>query len=225
MARFCTIEGVDGSGKSHLAARLQRHVASSGIGERVVVLRKDDHGHSLSPWVQRRLKRMHELTWSYNPDEPVWHYSRQYWLHALASWYALFHDQVVAPQLERNAVVVVDGWYFKHQARFHLSGIPALIQMADLVFGSLPQPDAVLLLDTPIEHAAQRKAADSKPSEHGAFDGGHSRDAASFVAYQGRSNDQLYSLVDTHDAHVHSVASNAEPVALLDLLLLGKGAS
>ena len=213
MAEFSTIEGIDGAGKSHLLSRL------TTVPSQVTALSKNDPPHTGNTWLDRRLALMHDLTWGYDHAEPVWDYPAHYWLHSLAAWYALFHYAHVAPALDRDRPVVVDGWYFKHQARMTLSGDERLVSQAQAVFSALPQPDRVVLLTTTAEVATTRRAGTSKPSEHGAFTTKRATtSSAAFTDYQTRTARALEELLDAHPAPVHTLPSTADETDLLPLL-------
>lgn len=212
MAEFWTIEGIDGAGKSHLLSRLATSTSQ------VTALCKDDLPRTGNAWVDRRLSQMHHLTWSYDQAESVWDYPVHYWLYSLAAWYTLFHHAHVAPALDRVRPVVVDGWYFKLQARMTLSGDDRLVSHAEDVFSALPQPDRIVLLSTPAEVATTRRSGTSKPSEHGAFTTKKATtSSATFTDYQTRTARALEELLSEHQAPVHTLHSTAD-TDLLPLL-------
>lgn len=255
MNGFCVVEGVDGSGKSHLVRAVRDHVVggrshppeisavpsppsppggsapAAGLS-RVTALLKDDLAVSDGSWTGDRLAAMHALTWSYQEDEPVWDYSRRYWLHTLCAWFELVHQAVVAPAAA-TGVVLMDGWHLKHLARFSLSDDTALIQEATAAFGALPQPDLVIVLDTPTDHITNRKTT-SKPSERGAFDNpadsagagsggvaggvGSRTPLAQFAGYQGRTAAALEKLLAGRSGVARLPGSHADPAAVLALM-------
>jgi len=218
VGEFCTVEGVDGAGKSHLINVLRAHLRRCADPD-IVVVGKDDSRLDGHGWAERRMATMHALTWGYDPAEPVWDYPVGYWLHSLAAWYTLFYDQYVAGPLGEGKTVLTDGWYFKHLARFHLSEDPAFIAQADQVLGSLAQPGRVLKLATPIGLAAHRRGSGSKPSEHGAFHTGRPHtDQGSFMTYQTRTARMLDTLLAAHSATVHTITPPTRASAVLNLL-------
>lgn len=213
MGEFWVVEGIDGAGKSHLLSRL-----ANKTGE-VVVLCKDDRPLGTDTWADERLAAMHRLTWGYDYAEPVWHYPARFWLYSLAAWFELFHHVYVAPALTDGRLVVVDGWYFKHQARMVLSGDEELVALAAQVFFALPQPDQVVKLSTPPDLAAVRRSGSSKPSEHGAFVTGRAaKSERDFTAYQTRTGQALDELLQQHSAPVHVLDSSTACDSLLSLL-------
>jgi thymidylate kinase len=193
---WCVIEGIDGSGKSALTAALAKD-------PRLTVVLKDDPGPP-TEMVDERLAAMHRLAWSYDNAEAVWTYPRRYWLHTLAAWFWLFHHHRLADLVaEPGAVVVTDGWYFKHLARFQASGDDGFAAAAAEVFGELPQPDVVVLVDTPPRVAQERLGGAVKPSEAGAFgDPDAAHDLSGFVDYQARTRAALGEILDRHSALV-----------------------
>lgn len=219
MPNFCVIEGTDGAGKSHLAAQLEMFLRAGYSTEHAtIVARKDGSLPAITEHARERLLTMRGLAWDYPPDEAVWTYPRRYWLHTLAAWYELFHHEVVAPELARGATVIVDGWYFKHHARFRLSGDAGLTAEADAAFASLPQPNRILRLNTPIAVSANRLAGKSKPTEHGAFE---TQLAAthpdSLLAYQNHTDTVLTQLLERHPAHVVQIDDSFEIPQILEL--------
>jgi len=213
MTEFWTIEGIDGAGKSHLLSRL------ATTASQVTALHKDHPLRTGNTWLDRRLVLMHDLTWGYDHAEPVWGYPAHYWLHSLAAWYTLFHHAHVAPALSHTRPVVVDGWYFKHQARMTLSGDDRLVSQAEDVFSALPQPDRIILLTTTAEVATTRRAGTSKPSEHGAFTTKRATTSPDdFTDYQTRTARALEELLGAHPAPVHTLHSTADETDLLSLL-------
>ena len=162
---------------------------------------------------------MHRLTWSYDHAEPVWTYSSRYWLHTLAAWYELLHAAHIAPAIAQGQTVIVDGWYFKHQARMKLSDDLRLTSLADQVFSAVPQPDRMVWLPTPTEVAARRRRGSSKPSEHGAFlTGEATTDPGSFTDYQTRTAQLMEELLHEHSAHVHTLSTHDPSGELVNLL-------
>ena len=223
MLQFCALEGGDGAGKSYLANQIVSYLKTTGH-EGIVVAVKDQP-YDDGSWIDQRLQGMHKLTWSYDNAEPVWEYSREYWLYSILAWYTLFYEKYVMPAINEGAVVITDGWCFKHQARFRLSGSPDLVDLADTLFARLPQPDLVVCLDAPPEVAAARKQGASKPSEHGAFDtGSGSLEQASLVTYQGNTKDALWQVLADHPATVQRVSHLITPEEVLGLIEQAKKA-
>lgn len=202
---FYAVEGVDGTGKSHLVRRLAERAVVAG-GQSVAILLKDADDAARTALGTERLAAMHALTWSYPVDEEVWRYSQRYWLYTLLSWYQLYHETRVLPELARGRVVVADGWFYKHWARFSLSGDEELRSTARELFLGLPRPDAVFLLDTPVATAAHRLRGSFKPSEAGAFEAGRADlDVTDLVSYQGRSARALHHVLSDSGTPVHAV--------------------
>jgi thymidylate kinase len=230
MSGFCVVEGVDGAGKSHVVQALRAYVRDHDVPAFTVLL-KDGLAVSDGSWVNNRIAAMHALTWSYSHDEPVWDYSRRYWLHTLCAWFELVHQHAIAPMLRSGHLVVVDGWYFKHYARFLLAEDRTLAAEAAAAFAALPQPDLIAVLDTPLHRITSRKTQ-IKPSERGAFDAsspaGNDRPPvdgelepaarAAFLGYQGRTATVLDRVLAGHADVLRLPDSDISPQELLELI-------
>lgn len=206
---FCVIEGIDGAGKTALAADLQGD-------DRLTVVLKDDLDPAGS-FADQRLARMHALTWSYDPTEEVWAYPKRYWAHTLAAWFWMFYDHRLAGPIAAGRVVVTDGWFFKHLARFMVDADGDFAALAAGLFAELPQPDAVVLVDTPVADAQHRLGEAVKPSEAGAFSNPAApTDRSGFADYQSAVAKMLFALLDGHAA---VVVRPADPAGLADQLV------
>lgn len=182
--KFIAVEGIDGSGKSHLVNLLgQSTLYVPDI--KFCFLRKDESQASDGSPAEDRLAKMHALTWGYPIQEEVWNYSEEYWLHMICSWYQLYYELKVRPRLEEGHCVIVDGWFFKHAARFSISDRHEIRELAGKYFVDLPVPERVIFLDTPLEIAASRLHKSMKPTESGAFKTKvSSGDSNDFMSYQ-----------------------------------------
>ncbi len=69
---------------------------------------------------------------------------------------ALEYEMLVAPAVEAGQVVIVDSYWYKFVGKMRLLGMaaPFLYEVCQ----SMPSPDHMLFLDTPLETARQRKS-------------------------------------------------------------------
>lgn len=172
MKTWVSLDGADGSGKSSLAAELTDAMPGYTVLERDPVCQRLPDSHA-----GLRLRELRDAVFGYDHDEPVWEYPTRYWLHALCSFFWLYHHEVISAT---DGDVLTDGWATKHWARFLLHEDPDLIREANAAFGSLPWPQQVILLP---RHSHQATARTTKPSERGAFDAG----SMGFDQYQDRT--------------------------------------
>ncbi len=146
-ARFVVVEGIDGSGKSSLARRLEEHLRARG---RRVVRAREPGGTLIGEKVREVLldRRNGEMT-------------------ALAEFFlymasrAQLLDEVVRPALRGGAVVLLDRYTYStaaYQGAAGGLGIPAVLDVAERI-AKFARPDLVLLLDLP-PRAARARAGD-----------------------------------------------------------------
>lgn len=174
MSTWVSLDGTDGSGKSSLATEL------AGTMPGYIVLERDLTCESIAPsHAGSRLRQLRDAVFGYDHAEPVWEYPNRYWLHALCSFFWLYHHEVIST-IEGN--VLTDGWATKHWARFQLHDDPDLVAEANASFGALPWPQQILVLPRHVHTGTLRV---TKPSEHGAFDAA----STGFDQYQNRTLD------------------------------------
>jgi dTMP kinase len=142
--RFIAIEGIDGSGKSTVAARLAEALGRSGrrvlrtrepggtaIGEKVRGLLLDRALGAMVPWTE-------------------------FFLYMAAR--AQLVDEVVRPALARGSVVLCDRYYYStaaYQGAAGDIGIDTVLRVAERI-ARFVKPDLVLLLDLPPAKARAR---------------------------------------------------------------------
>lgn len=179
------LEGIDGAGKTTLAAGLRERLAHAGDGE-VELWRKKDYAFAAPP-VRERLHRLHDLIWgdpahAPEPDEDV--LGTQHYLFLHAAWFAALTTLRVRPmRAQPGRGAVVDGWYYRSVAKAVLRGGVGE-RWATSLFEDDDGPDLVVLLDVDPEVAWQRRGGQFSASELGRWDGHTGDAAASFRAYQ-----------------------------------------
>ena len=179
------VTGIDGAGKTTLAASL--HAALTGHGHDAVLVGKhttevpdstdlSDYIRSLNTIIYRRKQGISTVCGDY------------YWLFALAAWYSLQDRLIVQPALQAGTHVILDNSHHKILARYALApGVPA--DLARQVFAHLTPPDVTLFLTIPAEQALHRKR------EFTALETGHTGSAAkAFSTYQNRVAAELRQL-------------------------------
>jgi dTMP kinase len=186
---FITLEGPDGSGKSSLAPRLAEALRAGGC--EVVATREPG-----STPLGERLRML-----VLDTDPPI---ERTGVADALlfAAARAEHVAEVIAPALERGAVVVCDRYLDSSMAyQGHGSGVPLdeLAAVQRLATGGLV-PDLTILLDLPVEHGLRRKSAEVTRFEANFDLGYHERVRAAFLAFAA-TDPGRYAVVDaTGDA-------------------------
>jgi thymidylate kinase len=179
---FVALAGIDGAGKTTVASHAARLLEADGT--QVRLLHKQD-AHLVAPDRFRGLITRHaEALWR-NHDAVSGEAGDEYWWLMQMSWFALMSATVLVAGDASGEVVLTDDWTHKITARYTLkeSFDPRLMAASLSV---VRRPDLVILLDTPAEVAAQRKAADIGFAESGGSDGLSSGRLSSFTTYQSR---------------------------------------
>lgn len=210
--RFITFEGPDGSGKSTQAALLADELRSRGI---VVVLTREPGGTALGERVRHvLLDTAHDDIHSARADALLFQAAR-----------AQHVDEVIAPALERGALVISDRYADSSVAyQGYGSQIP-LEQIRDLgTFATRGiRPDLTILLDLPVRAGLERRATGepegiTRFEQEEAFDlAYHERVRAGFLELA-RTEPQRWRVVDA-DRDANAVAADVRVAveAFLDL--------
>ena len=175
---FIIFEGLDGAGKSTVAARLAE--ALHFHGHPVSFLARKDPSTD-DPRLSQRLETLGGLIWGYG-DTPVERLGDHFALFNVASWLSGIDQLRVKPVLAQGQTVVMDNWYYKFLARMALKEGLSDVCTANC-FAHLSQPDYVFLLDVTPEVAAARKSKFTR-GETGGFDGFGEPSYENFVRYQ-----------------------------------------
>ncbi|SEP53375.1 dTMP kinase [Amycolatopsis saalfeldensis] len=173
--REITVVGIDGAGKSTLAARL--HQALNDAGHETVLIGKQSTDVPMDEELSAYVDRLNELV--YRRDARVAQAcGDHYWLLALAAWYTLQDKLVVQPALAAGTNVILDNAHHKILARYAVN--PDIsTSLAEQVFAHLTEPDLVFFLRISARDALTRKG------EFSSLETGHSGGAdEDFIRYQ-----------------------------------------
>jgi thymidylate kinase len=210
--QFLCFEGIDGAGKSTMAAGLVERLRTAGVDAVLVhktVAPNDD------PFARRQFAQLKAALWDYPKDADIAALGNRHWLHLLAAWYAALDACVVQRHLAAGRWVVSDGWFYKYLLRFALK--PEIGEgQAAICFEGLSRPDTVYYLDVP-PAVAYRRRAEFQPSELGAFDGVQGDARACYLAYQGRVRAAYQRLASERGWHSIDAGAHSPP-DLLDTL-------
>jgi dTMP kinase len=203
--KLLAVAGIDGAGKSTLAAALCARLNDAGhdtilVGKHTVdVPSNEELSHYLdaaNALVYRR------------PPSVGRACGDRYWLFALAAWYALQDQLVVRPALHAGTHVILDNTHHKILARYAVN--PRVSSdLAHQVFADLPTPDLVLHLHVSALEALHRKQ-EFTPLEAG--HNGPSRE--DFICYQNKVADEL-SRQQSNDTWRSIDVTDKDPAAVL----------
>ena len=173
--REITVTGIDGAGKSTLAARL--HEALNEAGHPTILIGKHSTEVSMDEELSAYVDRLNALV--YRRDARVAQAcGDHYWLLALAAWYTLQDTLVIQPALAAGTHVVLDNAHHKILARYAVNpGVSTTL--AEQVFAHLTEPDLVIFLRIGAREALRRKGAFTS------LETGHSGEGEEdFIRYQ-----------------------------------------
>lgn len=206
---FVSFEGTDGAGKSTIARRVFEQVRGD-TGD--VVFLEKNRPIPTEPYAAFHLAKIREILWEYEPSAPLGVLGDFHWLHLIASWFHATYECSVRPHVEQGRVVIADGWHYKYLARFALKKAPLSVSV-EAVFGGIPTPDRMILLDVDPAVAAQRKMGDLKPSESGELDGGVEVDRRrGFISYQTAVREVLLSRATPDWVCIDTTALNEDAI-------------
>jgi dTMP kinase len=209
--KLIAVAGIDGAGKSTLAASL--HAALSACGQDAVLVGKhttevpvsadlSEYADSVNAVVYRRKMSVCAASGDY------------YWLFALAAWYALQDRLIIQPALRAGTHVILDNAHHKILARYAVNPeVPA--DLARQVFAHLTAPQIVLFLDVTPGQALARKQ-DFSSLEAGYT--GSTGDA--FITYQDRVAGQLRQQADQAWVTIDVAGKAADTVLAESLAIL-----
>lgn len=172
--KLIAVTGIDGAGKTTLAASLHAALGHSGheailVGKHTTEIPADtdlsEYAGRLNAVIYRRKASVSTACGDY------------YWLFALAAWYSLQDRLIIQPALRAGTHVILDNSHHKILARYAISTVPT--GLVRQVFAHLTLPDLTLLLQLPAGQALHRKQAFTS------LETGHTGSTAeAFTAYQ-----------------------------------------
>lgn len=184
-AVLVVLEGIDGAGKSTLAAGLRDRLAAAGPGP-VELWRKKDV-EAGPPALRAHLRGLRDLLWGDPAGEPdVDVLGTRHYLFLHAAWFAAVTSLRVVPlRADPRRSAVVDGWYYRSVAKAVLrAGVSEPWALS--LFEDGDPPDVVVLLDVDPRVAWERRGGVFSASETGRWDGEAGDPRAAYLAYQGR---------------------------------------
>jgi thymidylate kinase len=181
--RLVAVAGIDGAGKSTLAASL--HAALKESGEHAILVGKHTTEVPMSADLSEYADGLNALVYRRKASVGA-ACGDHYWLFALAAWYSLQDKLIIRPALQSGTHVVLDNAHYKTLARYAVNpGVPT--ELARQLFSHLIQPEVVLFLQLTAHEALRRK------QEFTPLETGHSGSSgAHFVQYQDSVMEELH---------------------------------
>jgi dTMP kinase len=149
--QLVVFEGIDGVGKSSVAAGLVQRLRADGVNAAFVS--RDVVAASAA--AACRLRSLADLLWGYDPGVDLTALGDRHLILLMASWFALFDESALRPALLRHRIVVTDQSPRKYIARFLANGHEDVAPL----FAGLRAADLVLHLDVDAATAAARKVS------------------------------------------------------------------
>jgi thymidylate kinase len=186
---FVCLEGIDGAGKTTLAANLAGQLIAAGRD--TVLVRKGalDTDH---PEFAARLAAIGRGRWQAGLDEQTIALGELPWILYNASYYAALDSALITPALRRGQWVVIDGWFYKYALRAAHVGHRSMDHVLSL-FGEIREPDRTFLLDVSPKVAAARLGEFTENEVGNGSSPGLDRTRA-FMAFQSQIGDWLREL-------------------------------
>ena len=160
--KLIAVTGIDGAGKTTLAASL--HAALDHSGHDAILVGKhtteipmsaelSEYAGSLNAVIYRRKASVSAACGDH------------YWLFALAAWYSLQDQLIIQPALRAGTHVILDNSHHKILARYAVNP-ECPPRLARQVFAHLTPPDIVLFSSSPREALRRKQAFSSLEAGH-----------------------------------------------------------
>jgi thymidylate kinase len=185
--KLITVAGIDGAGKSTLAASL--HAAVNASGQEAILVGKHTTKVPMSADLSEYVDSVNAVI--YRRKISVCAASGEhYWLFALAAWYSLQDRLIIQPALRAGTHVILDNAHHKILARYAVNPeVPT--DLARHVFAHLTAPQIVLFLNVTPGQALARK------QEFSSLEAGHTGSTGNaFISYQDSVAEQLRQQAD-----------------------------
>jgi thymidylate kinase len=215
---FVAVEGIDGSGKSTVAAQLVGELVTGG--RRAVLVDRRTAPGLAGGYPGEHLAGLARLIWDYPSDARTSELGFCHWSRLLAAWFHAVSEVVVRPALAGGAIVIADSWWHKFAARFALT---VGLRRARAVFDGAAVPDQVLWLDVPPQVCAQRRTV-LRGTERGEWQGLRDRDDG-YLRYQRQVRAGFRSMATTGGWQVLPDAADERLAAALELITDRAGAA
>ena len=177
---FLCLEGIDGAGKSSVAAELGVRLRRSGHDVQVMT---HNAVTTQLPFADTYLSGLRAL-WQASLGQPFQQLGDLHWVLVKASYYAVVDHCVIRPARADGRTGLADGWFYKFAARI-ASNETMSGPVTEIVgrFAGITPPDRVFLLDVDPRLAASRRE-DFTAGELGPRRAAGADQVQTFVAYQ-----------------------------------------
>lgn len=208
MGRFVALEGIDGCGKTTLAAAVTRPGAAGPTQDAAPIRFVSRRTVPAGDGFVANLMRQHaQMLWHSGDATDL---SPEFWVTLQASWYTAMSDALLGPALAAGDNVLVDGWMYKFWSKLLNQGYT--LAELQIIFRGARIPDLVVLLEVDAA-AVYDRHRNFRPTELGMHAGYAALNRASFIDYQSRGQAHLRRLAEDHGWLVLTVPAD-EPLEL-----------
>ncbi|MGW4411371.1 dTMP kinase [Nonomuraea sp. NPDC004702] len=213
--KLITVTGIDGAGKSTLAAAL--HAALKDANKNAILVGKHTTEVPMSAELSAYVDSVNTVVYRRDPTVGA-ACGNHYWLCALAAWYALQDRLIIRPALRAGVHVILDNAHHKILARYAVCpDVPT--DLARQLFAHLTQPDLILFLRISADEALRRRNGDFTALEAGRT--GSTSEA--FISYQTCVTEELRrQATDATWASMDVTGKDADAVLAETIVLLSE---